>query len=110
MAARKSTTKARPGRNSARSHTEKPASASAGKTRAKARKAPKAVIPAATVRDDTLAALCIMEVTLHSLESQEIGTPEQEVLKLALKTLWKVHDVLIEFAPDDDDDDDEGDL
>lgn len=64
--------------------------ASAGKTRAKARKAPKAVIPAAIVTD-TVAAISLLEVTMRSLQAQEIGTCEQEVLKLALKTLWKVH-------------------
>lgn len=42
--------------------------------------------------DECVGAICLVEVTLHSLESQEIASPEQEVLKRALKALWVVHD------------------
>lgn len=40
--------------------------------------------------EECLGAICLVEVTLNSLESQEIAAPEQEVLKRALKTLWTV--------------------
>lgn len=42
--------------------------------------------------DECVGAICLVEVTLHSLESQEIASPEQEVLKRALKAIWIVHD------------------
>jgi hypothetical protein len=40
--------------------------------------------------DECIGAVCLVEVTLHSLMSQEIASPEQEVLKRALKTIWHV--------------------
>jgi hypothetical protein len=40
--------------------------------------------------EECLGAICLVEVTLNSLESQEVAAPEQEVLKRALKTLWIV--------------------
>ena len=49
-------------------------------------------------------AICLVEVTLHSLEWQEIAFPEQEVLKRALKSIWSVHDWINELRPDDLDD------
>ena len=48
---------------------------------------------------------------MRSLESQEIGSPEQEVLKRALQLIWSVHDWLHESNSDDlenKDDDGEG--
>lgn len=44
--------------------------------------------------EECIGAICLVEVTLHSLEFQEIGMPEQEVLKRALKMSWRVHDWL----------------
>jgi len=79
---------------------------------AKTSQASKAVIQAATV-NDTIAAISLVEVAINSLEMQDIGSPEQEVLKLAITKLWALHDILIEVevvADDDDDDDDAGDL
>lgn len=38
---------------------------------------------------------------MHSLESQEIGFPEQEVLRRALKSIWSVHDWIYELKPHD---------
>ena len=48
---------------------------------------------------------------MHSLESREIGHPEQEVLKRALKLIWSVHDWIDETksnGTDDENDDGEG--
>lgn len=44
--------------------------------------------------DATVEAISLVEVTANSLESQDIGTIEQGVLKHALKTLWAIHDGL----------------
>jgi hypothetical protein len=54
-----------------------------------------------TVLNECVGAICFVEVTLHSLESQEIGFPEQEVLRRALKSIWSVHDWIDELKPDD---------
>jgi hypothetical protein len=51
--------------------------------------------------EECIGAICLVEVTLHSLESQEIATPEQEVLKRALKTIWCVHDWMGELRLND---------
>ncbi|MBB6095035.1 hypothetical protein HNQ60_003922 [Povalibacter uvarum] len=51
--------------------------------------------------EECIGAICLVEVTLHSLESQESSTPEQEVLKRALKAIWSVHDWIYELRPDD---------
>lgn len=51
--------------------------------------------------EECIGAICLVEVTLHSLESQEIATPEQEVLKRALKAIWCVHDLLDSLKLDD---------
>lgn len=51
--------------------------------------------------DECVGAVCLLEVTLRSLESREIGSPEQEVLKRALKSIWYVHDWVYEFTPND---------
>lgn len=56
-----------------------------------------------TILDECVGAICFVEVTLHSLESQEIGFPEQEVLRRALKSVWSVHDWIYELKPDDTD-------
>lgn len=48
-------------------------------------------------------AICLVDVTLHSLESREVGHPEQEVLKRALKLIWSVHDWIDESYSDDPD-------
>lgn len=54
-----------------------------------------------TVLRECVGAICLVEVTLHSLESQEIGFPEQEVLRRALKSIWSAHDWIDELKPDD---------
>lgn len=54
-----------------------------------------------TVLRECVGAICLVEVTLHSLESQEIGFPEQEVLRRALKSIWSVHDWIDELKSDD---------
>lgn len=36
---------------------------------------------------------------MHSLESQEIASPEQEVLMRGLKAIWLVHDWIYELTP-----------
>jgi hypothetical protein len=51
--------------------------------------------------DECVGAVCLVEVTLRSLESREIGSPEQEVLRRALKSIWHVHDWVYEFMPND---------
>lgn len=48
--------------------------------------------------DECVGAICLVEVTLHSLEWQEIASPEQEVLKRALKAIWTVHDWIDDLA------------
>jgi hypothetical protein len=47
---------------------------------------------AANALSECFGAICLVQVTLHSLESQDVGCPEQEVLTRALRTLWSVHD------------------
>lgn len=59
------------------------------------------MVGAAGALDECVGAICLVEVTMHSLESQEIATPEQEVLKRALKAIWSVHDWIYERRPDD---------
>ena len=54
-----------------------------------------------TALDECVGAICLVEVTLHSLQSQEIGFPEQEVLRRALWAIWCVHDWVYELTPDD---------
>jgi hypothetical protein len=49
--------------------------------------------------DECVGAICLVEVTLHSLESQEIAYPEQVVLRRALKAIWCVHDWIDELTP-----------
>lgn len=53
---------------------------------------------AGSALDECVGALCLVEVAMHSLEWQEIGFPEQEVLKRALKAIWCVHDWIDELT------------
>ena len=45
-----------------------------------------------SILEECVSATSLIEVTLHSLEAREIGHPEQEVLKRALKVIWSVYD------------------
>lgn len=54
---------------------------------------------AESILDECVGAICLVEVTLHSLESQEIASSEQEVLRRALKSIWSVHDWIYELKP-----------
>jgi len=45
-----------------------------------------------SILEECVGATSLIEVTLHSLEAREIGHPEQEVLKRALKVIWSVYD------------------
>lgn len=45
-----------------------------------------------SILEECVSATSLIEVTLHSLEAQEIAHPEQEVLKRALKVIWSVYD------------------
>lgn len=56
--------------------------------------------------EECVGAICLVEVATHSLESQEIGSPEQEVLKRGLKAIWLVHDWIYELKPADTSDND----
>lgn len=47
---------------------------------------------AESVLDECIAAISLVDVTVHSLELREIASPEQEVLKRALEVFWFVHD------------------
>jgi len=62
-----------------------------------------------SILGECVGAISLVEVAMHSLESQEIGNPEQEVLKRALELIWSVHDWLHELNSDDlDNKDDDG--
>lgn len=52
---------------------------------------------------ECVGAICLVEVAMNSLESQEIASSEQEVLRRALKPMWFVHDWIYELRPEDDD-------
>lgn len=58
-------------------------------------------VTARSAFDECVGAICLVEVTLHSLESQEIASPEQEALKRALKAIWIVHDWIDGLRPND---------
>lgn len=73
---------------------------------APSRRKSSALVSADRALDECIGAICLVEVTMHSLESQEAATPEQEVLKRALKAIWSVHDWIYELRPDDLDDED----
>jgi hypothetical protein len=61
-------------------------------------------VGARSILGECAGAICLVEVTMHSLESREIGHPEQEVLKRALKLIWSVHDWIDESTANDPDD------
>lgn len=65
---------------------------------APSRQKPSALVSAQGALEECVGAICLVEVTLHSLEWQEIASPEQEVLKRALKAIWVVHDWLDDLA------------
>lgn len=50
------------------------------------------LINAQSALEECVSANALVKVTLHSLERQEIASPEQEVLKRALKALQYVDD------------------
>jgi hypothetical protein len=87
-----------------------PARKSASKIASPAASTQQKVSPPVGIRSilgECAGAICLVEVTMHSLESQEIAHPEQEVLKRALKVIWCVHDWIDESTanvPDNDDD------
>lgn len=54
---------------------------------------------AAAVLDNCLLVISLVELVGRSLEAQEIASSEQEVLKLALKEQWLVHDWLSDLTP-----------
>jgi len=70
---------------------------------APSRQKPSALLRAQGALEECVGAICFVEVTQHSLESQEIAWPEQEVLKRALRAIWSVHDWIDELRPDDPD-------
>ncbi len=47
---------------------------------------------AGSALSECVGAISLVDVTVHSLESQQIACPEQEVLNRALRALWSVHD------------------
>jgi hypothetical protein len=49
---------------------------------------------AARALSECSGALALVQVTARSLESQDIGCAEQEVLTRTIQTLWAVHDWL----------------
>jgi hypothetical protein len=51
--------------------------------------------------DECVGAICLVEVSMHSLESQELASPEQEVLRRALTAIWFVHDWIYELRSND---------
>jgi hypothetical protein len=65
-----------------------------GSPAARLRQISSTVAAAEKALEECTGAICLVEVTLHSLKSQEIASTEQEVLKRALKTIWRVHDWL----------------
>jgi len=42
--------------------------------------------------NECIGAISLIDVTVHSLDSQQIAAPEQEVLNRAIRALWSVHD------------------
>ena len=65
-------------------------------------------VSARSILNECMTATSLVEVTLRSLEQNEIGHPEQEVLKRALKVMWVVHDWIDESNPDLGGEDDDG--
>jgi len=68
-------------------------------------------VSAGRALDECIGAVSLVDVAMNSLESQDIASPEQEVLKRALKAIWSVHDWIYELTPDvfADEDTDRGD-
>lgn len=52
---------------------------------------------------ECVGAICLIEVVMNSLESQELAASEQEALKRALRPMWFVHDWIYELRLDDGD-------
>ena len=84
-----------------RASTQQPVGTPASSNSASAPAIPLAItsVSAETILNECVGAICLVEVTLHSLESQEIAYPEQEVLRRALKLIWSVHDWIYELKP-----------
>jgi hypothetical protein len=57
------------------------------------------LVSAGSALDECIGAISLVEVAMHSLESQDIASPEQEVLKRALNAIWLVHDWIYELKP-----------
>ena len=75
--------------------------ANADSLAAPSRRNSSALVSAQTTFIECLGAICLVEVTLHSLESHEVAFSEQEVLKRALKAIWFVHDWIDSLKLDD---------
>jgi hypothetical protein len=56
---------------------------------------------AESVLDECIAAVSLVDVTVHALESRELASSEQEVLKRALEAIWFVHDWIDGLELDD---------
>jgi hypothetical protein len=98
------------GRKQAGKRKSVPAKKSTAKTDSPAVSQKRGASGSVSVRNilgECAAAICLVEVTMHSLQSREIGHPEQEVLKRALKLNWSVHDWIDESNPGHLDGDDE---
>lgn len=99
------------GRKRAVKRKSAPAKKSTAKTDSSAvsqRRRPSESVSVRSILGECAAGICLVEVTMHSLESREIGHPEQEVLKRALKLIWSVHDWIDESNPGYLDDEDDG--
>ena len=80
---------------------EKPAPTASPPTTSRA-EAPKRIsVESALI--ECVGAICLVEVVMNSLESQELADSEQEVLKRALRPMWFVHDWIYELRLDDGD-------
>lgn len=57
---------------------------------------------------DTIEAISLVECAHRSLNDRGLGGPEQVVLERAQKTIWHIHDGLVELpGADEDEDEDE---
>lgn len=59
---------------------------------------PFALLSAQGALKECVGAIYLVDVTRHSLEWQEIPSPEQKVLKRALKATWAVHGWIDDLA------------
>lgn len=57
-----------------------------------------------SILDVCIGASSLVEITINSLEAREIGDPEQEVLRHALKVIWSIHDFIHEATSNEPDD------